>query len=93
MIFTASLAIRAYRILSRYHPPHHHLQFYPFLTPIYSNPQASTAATNPLPTAGPIFTAAPELLVGGAELEGEGLALPPCTFATATPLTPVAFLH
>jgi hypothetical protein len=64
-----------------------------FSIPVHNNPHASTAATNPLPTAGPIFTAAPELVVGGAELDGLGELLPPCTFATATPLTPVAFLH
>jgi hypothetical protein len=39
---------------------------------------------------GPILLAAPELVAGGALPTGLGLAW---TFETATPLTPVAFLH
>jgi hypothetical protein len=57
-------------------------------------PQARTAATIPLPTTGPIRLAAPELVEGAADPLGEGeVDAPFCTFAIATPLTPVVFLH
>jgi hypothetical protein len=56
----------------------------------YKTPHATTAATTPLPSIGPILLAAPELVAGGALPAGLGLAW---TFETATPLTPVAFLH
>jgi hypothetical protein len=73
---------------------HHNCFFYIIpICAIYSTLHATTAATNPLPATSPILLAAPEL--------GDGAALPlgvedvelPCTFAIATPDTPVPFLH
>jgi hypothetical protein len=59
----------------------------------YKTPQATTAATSPLPITGPIWLAAPELAAGAALPLGLGDVELPCTFAIATPETPVAFLH
>lgn len=59
----------------------------------YNKPQAMAAASSPLPITGPIELAAPVLGVGDPLREVELPVLLLLTLATATPLTPVAFLH
>jgi hypothetical protein len=56
----------------------------------YNNPQARTAANNPLPTTGLSLLAAP---VGVADASDDPLVVSVAAFSIATPETPVPFWH